>query len=115
MAYNILHPLYPQPALAVGGTSYVTSQVTTVTSGSTTVAGFVGTTSSYQVDLVTFDVFGDDVRVFWEGSTPTSTSGHVLPGGTAYSWSANQYNNSKFILSGSGTSAVITASAFNCG
>lgn len=107
--------MYPQPALTVGGTSYLTSQVTTITSGATTVVGFTGSTSQSQPQLVTFDVFGDDVRVFWEGSTPTSSSGHVLPGGTAYTWAANQYNNSKFILSGSGTAAVITASAFNGG
>jgi len=112
MASNILHPLYPMPAYS--GTSLITSVVTTVTSGSTTVTAFTVTSPS-EIQLVSFDVAGDDVRVFWEGSTPTSTSGHVLPGGTAYTWSANQYYGSKFILSGSGTTAVITASAFNGG
>ncbi len=115
MSFNIINPLYPQPALAVGGTSYTTSQTTTVTSGATTVTGYVGTTTLTQVQLVTFDIQGDDVRVFWEGSTPTSTSGHILPGGTAYLWSANQYNNSKFILSSGSTASVITASPLNGG
>jgi hypothetical protein len=114
MAYSVLNPMYPQPALATGGATYLTSQVTTVTSGATTVTGYTPGTVG-QIQLVTFDVFGDDVRVFWEGSIPTSSSGHVLPGGTAYTWAVNQYNNSKFILSGSGTSATITASPFNGG
>ena len=105
--------MYPQ--MAMSGNSLITAQVTTITTGSTTVTGFVPATSVGQVQLVTFDVQGDDVRVFWEGSTPTSTSGHILPGGTAYTWSANQYNNSKFILSGSGTASVICASPFNGG
>lgn len=99
----------------MSGNSFITSQVVTVTSGATTVTAFAPSTSVGQIQLVSFDVAGDDVRVFWEGSTPTSSSGHVLPGGTAYTWSANQFNNSKFILSGSGTSATITASPFNGG
>lgn len=115
MASNILHPLYPGPALLIGGTGYVTSQITTITTGATTVTGFTRTGGIGDIQLVTFDVQGDDVRVLWEGSTPTSSSGHILPGGTAYTWSANQYNNAKFILSGSGTASVICASAFNGG
>ena len=112
MASNIINPLYPQPAY--NGNSLITSAITTVTSGATTAASF-SVTSPSLIQLVSFDVAGDDVRVFWEGSTPTSSSGHVLPGGTAYTWAYNQYIGSKFILSGSGTSAVITASAFNGG
>ena len=115
MSFNVLNPLYPQPALGIGGTSYLTSQVTTVTAGAASAVGFAGTTALTQVQLVTLDIQGDDVRVFWEGSTPTSSSGHILPGGTAYTWSANQYNNSKFILSGSGTASTIVASPFNGG
>ncbi len=112
MAYSILNPLYPQPAQISG--TYITSQITTVTAGATTVTGFAPG-SVGQIQLVTFDVDGDDVRVFWEGSTPTASSGHRLPGGTAYTWSANQYNNSKFILATGSTAATITASPFNGG
>lgn len=112
MAFGILGPLYPQPAY--NGNSLITSVVTTVTAGSTNATSF-SVSSPSLIQLVTFDVAGDDVRVFWEGSTPTSSSGHVLPGGTAYTWAYNQYANSKFILSGSGTASVITASAFNGG
>ena len=106
--------IYPQPAM--NGNSLLTSLTVTVTSGSTTAASWtLPTPVPSVVQLVTFDVAGDDVRVFWEGSTPTSTSGHVLPGGTAYTWSYNQWAGSKFILSGSGTTAVITVSALNGG
>lgn len=112
MSFNIQNPLYPR--LASGSTGYITSQVTTITASSTTVTGF-NMTPPYAVDLVSFDVAGDDVRVFWEGSTPTSSSGHKLPGGSAYTWATQQYNNSKFILSGTGTASVITASPFTCG
>lgn len=98
-----------------GGTGYLTSQVTTITSGATTVTGFSGSTSQSQPQLVTFDVQGDDIRTFWEGSTPTATSGHVLQGGSAYTWAANQYNNAKFILSSGSTSSTICASPLNGG
>jgi hypothetical protein len=115
MSFNIINPLYPQPALAVGGTSYLTSQVTSVTAGATTVTGFAGTTTQSQVQLVYLDIAGDDVRVYWEGSTPTSSTGHVLTSKVGYMWAANRYNNSKFILSGTGTASTITASPFNGG
>ncbi len=104
--------IYPQPAYS--GNSLVTSVITTVTSGATTAASFTVTNPSL-IQLVTFDVAGDDVRVYWEGSTPTASTGHILPGGTAYTWAYNQWQGSKFILSTGSTSSVITASAFNGG
>ncbi len=113
MSYNITNPLYPRPAS--NATGYITAQSTTVTSGSTTVTGF-NLTSPYAVDLVAFDVAGGPVRVYWEGSTPTSTTGHTLPAGAAFTWSAVQYNASKFILDATATAnAVITASPFTSG
>ncbi len=106
--------VYPQPAY--NGNTLLTSLVVTVTSGATTASTWTLTTPVPSVvQLVSFDVAGDDVRVFWEGSTPTSSSGHVLPGGTAYTWAYNQWAGSKFILSGSGSASVITASPFNGG
>src|SRR5690242_13626327 len=104
MASNVQGPIYPGPAY--NGNSLITAQVTTITSSATTVTGFVPG-SVGMVQLVTFDVQGDDIRCFWEGSTPTSTSGHILPGGTAYTWQANQYNGAKFILSSGSTAATI--------
>jgi len=114
MSYNITNPLYPRPSVTASTTAYITSQVTTITSSATTVTAF-NVVSPGAVDLVTFDVQGDDIRVYWEGSTPDSTHGHILPGGTAYTWGAVQYNNSKFILSSGSTSSVITASPFTAG
>lgn len=112
MSSNSIGVLYPQPAYS--GNSLITSAVTTVTSGATTAATFTVTSPSL-IQLVSFDCDGDDVRVFWEGSTPTATSGHVLPGGTAYTWAFNQYANSKFILKTGSTACTITASPFNGG
>lgn len=115
MSYSITNPLYPRPAMLQSGTGYVTTLVTTVTTGSTTVTAF-NLVSPAAVDLVTFDVQVSDVRCYWEGSTPTSTSGHILPAGTAYTWAANQYNNTKFIRDASATAdAVIVASPFTAG
>jgi hypothetical protein len=104
--------LYPQPAYS--GNSLITSCITTVTSGSTTAASF-SVTSPSLIQLVTLTVAGDAVRVYWEGSTPTSTSGHIIVSGIHYTWPYNQWANSKFILSASSTASVITASAFNGG
>lgn len=101
--------------MAMNGNTLITSQVITVTAGATTVTGFSPSTGVGQIQLATFDVQGDDCRVFWEGSTPTSTSGHILPGGTAYTWAIGQFNNSKFCLSAGSTACVITASPFNGG
>lgn len=112
MSSNILGPIYPQPAY--NGNSLLTSLSTTVTSGSTTATAWTVSSPSL-IQLVSFDVQGDDIRVLWEGSTPTSTSGHILPGGTAYTWAFNQFANSKFILSSGSTASVIMASPFNGG
>src|SRR6187455_778638 len=113
MSYNIMNPLFPRPAS--NGTGYITSLLVTVTAGSTTTTGF-NSTPPYAVDLVSFDVRGGPVRVFWEGSTPTSTAGHTLPDGSAYTWAAVQFNASKFILDSTATAnATIYASPFTAG
>lgn len=114
MSYNITNPLYPRPASLTSGTGYITSHVFSVTAGAATDTAF-NVTPPGAVDLVAFDVQGAEVRTFWEGSTPTSSSGHILPVSTGYTWSAVQYNAAKFILSGTATSATIVASAFTAG
>lgn len=112
MSYNIQNPIYPRPAS--NASAYITAQSTTVTTGSTTVTGF-NTVSPYAVDVVVLNVAGDSVRVFWEGTTPTASTGHTLVAGIHYKWPTVQYNNSKFILSGTGTASVVTASPLTCG
>lgn len=112
MASNALHPLYPQPAYS--GNSLITSQAITVTAGSATVPQFTPG-SVGDIQLVTFNVAGDPARVFWEGSTPTASSGHLVVAGQYYTWSANRWNNSKFIFATGSTTCVITASPLNGG
>ena len=114
MSFDITRPLYPRRAILASTTAAITSHVVTVTSGAATDTAF-NTNPPGAVDLVTFDVQGGAVRTYWEGSTPTSTTGHVLPAGTAYTWDAVQYNNAKFILDSSATSATIVASPFTAG
>lgn len=116
MSFSITLPLYPRPSVLASTTGYITSHIVTVTSSAATDTVAFNVVSPGAVDLVTLDVQGSDVRVFWEGSTPTSTLGHILPAGTAYTWSAVQYNNSKFILDSSATAnATIVASPFTAG
>lgn len=92
MAFNALGPLYPYPARS--GSSVIASQsitVSTVAIGVTTAFAIPG------VDMVTFDIQDQDVRVRWDGTDPTSTVGHILPASTAYTWASNQFNAAKFI------------------
>jgi len=114
MSYSITNPLYPRPSVTASTTAFITSHVLSVTAGAATDTAF-NLTSPGAVDLVSFDVQGGDVRTYWEGSTPTSSAGHILPAGTAYTWSSIQYNNAKFILDASATSATIVASPFTAG
>lgn len=115
MSFNITNPLYPRPAITASTTAYITSHVVTVTSAAATDTTAFNTNPPGAVELVTFDVQGGDVRTFWEGSTPTSSAGHILPAGTAYTWGVVQYNAAKFILDASATAATIVASPFTAG
>jgi len=108
MSFNINHPLYPQRAFLAG--SAVASQSLTV---STSVVS-LGTAFSPSTNLVTFDVQDQDVRVRWDGTNPTSTAGHVLPAGTAYTWDAQQAAAAKFIRASTASAdATIFVSEFS--
>lgn len=105
MPFNNIGPLYPYPAKSAGST--VASQSITVS----TAAIGVTTAFAVPVEMVTFDVQGYDVRVRWDGTDPTSTTGHILPASTAYTWAANQFNAAKFIRDSTATAdATIFAS-----
>lgn len=105
MSYNIIHPLYPQRSMSGG--SPVASQSRTV---STSAVAF-STAFNDSTTLVTFDIQGVDVRCRWDGTDPTSTSGHILPAGTAYTWDKAQAAAAKFIRISTATSdATIFAS-----
>lgn len=49
------------------------------------------------VPLVTFDVQTSNLRCRWDGTDPTSTTGHLLMAGSSYTWDATMFNNAKFI------------------
>ena len=116
MAFSSLNTLYPSRAVANSGTA-VASQSLTVSTAAVAATGYTATPGTTgHVQLVSFDVQDNDVRVRWDGSDPTSTVGHVLPAGTAYTWAASQYNAAKFIRISTATAdAVIFASPFNGG
>ena len=61
--------------------------------------------------LVVIDIQNADVMVTFDGSSPTSSNGHRLYQGTAYTWSKAMCASAKFIRQ-SGTDAAIHASEF---
>ena len=114
MSYNLEHVLYPRPAYNNSGVA-LTAQATTVTGGAATVVGF-NLTPPNAVDIVYLDVAGDPVRAFWEGSTPSATSGHLLLAGSPpYYLPIVAYNNLKVCFKTGSTASVITASPMTVG
>jgi len=105
MPMDITNPLYTKPAISNG--TYLADQRLTVdnTAGGVT---FTDYTETY-VQVVDIDVQDADVMVTFDDSAPTSTNGHRLYAGTAYSWSVARFNAAKFIRQGS-TNAAIHAS-----
>ena len=104
MAFNILHPLYPKLSINTSG-NVVPHQSLTVS----TVAIAFATAFNSNTNLVSFDVQGSDVRVRFDGTNPTSTVGHILPAGTAYTWDKDQAARAIFIRD---TSASADATLF---
>jgi len=116
MSFAIQRALYPYVARDETG-----AQITDKTITVSTVAVAVSTSASFTAmpavggaDLVTFDVSVSDVRCRFDGGTPTSSTGHLLPATTAYTWSADMWNRAIFIRDTTMTvDAVIWASACN--
>lgn len=106
MAFDIIHPMYPQRAF--NGTAVIASQSLTVSTASVSFA------TAYDVNYVrtvSLDIQGVDVRVRFDGTDPTGTVGHILPAGTAYCWDVDRFNNAEFIrISTASTDATIFAS-----
>lgn len=105
MSYD-LNNLYTKPAFD-NANAPVADQRITVDATAGGVQGTSYTTTS--VTLVDLDVQDADVMVTFDGSAPTSTNGHRLYVGSAYTWAVSRFNNAKFIRQGS-TSAAIQAS-----
>ena len=97
-----INVLYPKRAF--NASSAVASQSIAV---STTAIGVTTAFSTPPVEMVTFDVQDQDVRVRWDGTDPTSTVGHVLPASTAYTWTVSQFNAAKFIRDTSATGDAV--------
>lgn len=103
--------LYPKRAMS--NDTPITSQTLTVSTAAVSFTGFTAPNAVNGVQLVVFDVQGNDVRCFWEGTTPTGTTGHILPASSAYAWDCAQFNAAQFIRISTATAdAVIVASPF---
>ena len=110
MAYNTIHPLYPQRSLQSNSTA-VASQSLSVSTAS---VGF-GTAFNVNTVLVTFDVQDQDVRCRWDGSNPTGTVGHLLVAGSSYTWDKGMATAAKFIRKSTATAdATIFLSELSC-
>jgi hypothetical protein len=102
MASFNLNNIFPKPAIYRG--SSVADQRLTVSSSAVQLSAFGDTTN-----MVMFDIQDADVMCTIDGSTPTSTNGHRLYQGRAYTWSTAMAQAAKFIRQ-AGTDAVIHAS-----
>lgn len=108
--YSQVHVLYPKRAM-LSASPVASSSTTVSTSAVAPSTIYTASTAVDPVILVTFDVQTSDVRVRWDGTDPTSTVGHRLPAGTAYTWDVDQFNAAKFIRdSGAVSDATIFAS-----
>lgn len=97
---SILNVNYPLPSMTVSGP--VQGQQITVTSTATVQF------STFDVDtkLVMLDVQGSSVYFTCDGTTPSSTSGHVLTSGSAFTWNKGMAAAAKFVAT-STTDATI--------
>jgi hypothetical protein len=102
MASFNLNNIFPKPAIYRG--SSVADQRLTVSSTAVQLSAFGDTTN-----MVMFDIQDADVMCTIDGSTPTSSNGHRLYQGRAYTWSTAMAQAAKFIRQ-AGTDAVIHAS-----
>ena len=110
MGFSTLHPLYPQRSMNSSDGTAVASQSLTV---STSAVAF-GTAFKSTTNLIVFDVQGQNVRTRWDGTDPTSTVGHILYAGQAYTWDKAQAAAAKFIrISTAASDATIFASEFS--
>lgn len=111
--FSQIHVVYPKRAIT--GTTPVASQSKTVSTAAVAATGFTDATAGGGgVNMVTFDVQDNHVRVRWDGTDPTSTVGHILYAGTNYTWPVALYNAAKFIrISTASADATIFASPLN--
>ena len=113
MSFSNLRPLYPQRAFNRDNTP-ISSTTFSVTTTATSSQTFTAYPNQSGVQLVSFDIQGNDVYVRWDSVDPVASAGggHVLPAGSAYTWPVDQYNSTRWIAS---STANVFASGFNAG
>jgi len=80
---------------------------------STAAISFTGAWTATKTKYVLIDVQGADVMVTFDGSTPTSTNGHLFKSTTApFFWHRDTARLAKFIRAAS-TDAAVQATPFN--
>lgn len=105
MPYN-LNNIFPKPTWSASAA--VAGQQITVTSTATVT---FATTFNASTDCVVLDVQTANVYCTFDGQTPSSTKGHILYAGTAYTWSKAAAQQAKFVATTT-TNATIWASEF---
>jgi hypothetical protein len=112
MATSNRYVAFPKRAMNSGGTE-TASQSLTVSTAAVSPTGYTGSSAVDNNSVVVFDVQTSNVRVRWDGTSPTSTVGHLLYVGSAYTWDVDQFNAAKFIRDTAATAdAVIFSSPF---
>jgi len=100
MPNSLVTNLYPKP------TPGATDQTLAVDNSVQTFGAFNSLTK-----FIVLDVQVADVRVTYDGSTPSSTNGHILFAGRSYTWSKAAAEAAKF-FEDTTTDATIHASEF---
>lgn len=80
--------------MVAGTSTIVLGQLMTVTS---TAAVQLTTALNAGTHMAMFDIQGGNVWVTVDGQTPSSTKGHLLAVGQAYTWSPGMLSAAKFI------------------
>jgi len=105
MSYD-LNNLYTKPAFDNANSPQADQRLTVdATAGGLQFTAY----DTRTVAVVDLDIQDADVMVTFDGSSPTSTNGHRLYVGNAYTWATARFNNAKFIRQGS-TSGTVHAS-----
>lgn len=109
MSFSITNPLYPKPTVSmVNGTStQAAGQYLTVTSTATVQFSAFNTLTT----CIVLDIQGANTYCTFDGSTPSSTNGHILYPGSAYTWSTATATFAKFVATTT-TNCTIYASQF---
>ncbi len=97
MATSNQHVAFPKRAMALTGNSATASQALVVSTVAVSAVGYSGSSVVGNNSVVCFDVQTSNVRVRWDGTAPTSTVGHLLYVGSAYTWDVDQFNAAQFI------------------